>query len=74
MSLAKVSLGGNREIIPAHGDFVKRHPGCEQEYLKAFFMVYILIHTGKGGRGRFEPEIRLEGQNFIKLGRKYQHI
>ncbi len=34
----------------------------------------ILIHTGKGGRGgRDEPERRLEGQQFTKLGRKYQH-
>jgi hypothetical protein len=30
----------------------------------------ILIHTGKGG---VEPEGRLEGQQFTKLGRKYQH-
>ncbi len=34
----------------------------------------ILIHTGKGvGGGRVEPERRLEGQQFTKLGRKYQH-
>jgi hypothetical protein len=31
----------------------------------------ILIQTGKGGR--VEPERRLEGQKFTKLGRKYQH-
>jgi hypothetical protein len=31
----------------------------------------ILIHTGKG-RG-VEPERRLEGQQFTKLDRKYQH-
>jgi hypothetical protein len=34
----------------------------------------ILIHTGRGGsRGRVEPERRGEGQQFTKLGRKYQH-
>jgi hypothetical protein len=26
-----------------------------------------------GGRGRVEPERRLEGQQFTKLGQKYQH-
>jgi hypothetical protein len=32
-----------------------------------------LIHPGKGGRGgRVEPERRLEGQQFTKLGRKDQ--
>jgi hypothetical protein len=31
----------------------------------------ILIHTGKGRR--VEPERRGEGQQFTKLGRKYQH-
>ncbi len=31
----------------------------------------ILIHTGKGGR--VEPERMGEGQQFTKLGRKYQH-
>ncbi len=31
----------------------------------------LLIHTGKGGRA--EPERRLEGQEFTKLGRKCQH-
>jgi hypothetical protein len=34
--------------------------------------VYTLhIHTGMGGGG--EPERKLEGQQFTKLGRKYQH-
>ncbi len=32
--------------------------------------VYVYIY-GKGGR--VEPEKRLEGQQFTKLGRKYQH-
>jgi hypothetical protein len=33
-----------------------------------------LIHTGKGGsEGRVKPERRGEGQQFTKLGRKYQH-
>jgi hypothetical protein len=32
----------------------------------------ILIHTGKGKRGRVKPEKRLEGQQFTKLGRKNQ--
>jgi hypothetical protein len=31
----------------------------------------ILIHTGKGRMGRVEPERRLKGQQFTKLGRKY---
>ncbi len=31
----------------------------------------IIIHAGKGGGGRVEPERRLEGQQFTKLGRKY---
>jgi hypothetical protein len=30
-------------------------------------------HRGKGGLGRVEPERRFEGQQFTKLGRKYQH-
>jgi hypothetical protein len=34
----------------------------------------ILIHTGKGREGgRAESERRLEGEQFTKLGRKYQH-
>ncbi len=34
----------------------------------------ILINTGKGEEGgRDEPERRLEGQLFTKLGRNYQH-
>jgi hypothetical protein len=34
----------------------------------------ILIHTGKGGAGRIEPERRLEGQQFpTKEGREYQN-
>ncbi len=32
---------------------------------------YTLIHTGKGGGGRVEPERKVEGQQFTKLGRKY---
>ncbi len=36
------------------------------------FRLCILIHTGKGG-GEIEPERRLEGQQFTKLGQKYQH-
>ncbi len=32
----------------------------------------ILIYTGKGDRGRVESERRGEGQQFTKLGRKYQ--
>jgi hypothetical protein len=37
----------------------------------------ILIHAGKGrdeGGGRVEPERRLEGQQFTKLGRKIPSI
>ncbi len=30
----------------------------------------ILIHTGKGGGGRVEPERRLEGQQFTKAESK----
>ncbi len=35
-----------------------------------------LIHTGGGGGGgggRVEPDRRLEGQQFTKLGQKYLH-
>jgi hypothetical protein len=41
-------------------------------YTKYTCIQYILIHTGKGGRGKVESERRLGGQNFTKLGRKYQ--
>jgi hypothetical protein len=44
--------------------------------LTHYIRVYsILIQTGKGGRGGGEvgEERRLEGQQFTKLGRKYQH-
>ncbi len=34
--------------------------------------VYTLLRHA-GGRGRYEPERRLEGQQFTKLGKKYQH-
>jgi hypothetical protein len=36
---------------------------------------YTFSHTGKegGGGGRVKPERRLEGQQFTKLGQKYQH-
>ncbi len=42
--------------------------------LARFIRVYIiLIHSWKGrGAGRVEPDRRLEGQQFTKLGRKYQ--
>jgi hypothetical protein len=33
----------------------------------------VLIQTGKGGGETVEPERTLEGQQFTKLGRKYQH-
>jgi hypothetical protein len=36
------------------------------------YTVY-LFTQGRWGRGRVEPESRLEGQQFTKLGRKYQH-
>jgi hypothetical protein len=37
--------------------------------------IFINIHKGKRvtGGGRVEPERRLDGQQFTKLGRKYQH-
>ncbi len=36
--------------------------------------VYIILYLfTKGGGGRVEPERRLEGQQFSKLSRKYQH-
>ncbi len=42
--------------------------------LPATHCLYLLcFEAGKGGRGRVEPERRLEGQQFTKLGRKYQH-
>jgi hypothetical protein len=36
-------------------------------------MQYMYLFTQGGGGGRVEPESRLEGQQFTKLGRKYQH-
>ncbi len=43
-------------------------------HLKKYEYLYgILIHTGKGGGGRVEPERRREGQQFTKMGQKYQH-
>jgi hypothetical protein len=33
----------------------------------------LLFTQGRGEEGRVEPERRLEGQQFTKLGRKYQH-
>ncbi len=39
MSLTKLSLGGNHEIIPTQGEFGKRHPGWGREYRIAFFTV-----------------------------------
>jgi hypothetical protein len=43
--------------------------------ISATHCLYILyFDTGEGGRGeRVEPERRLEGHQFTKLGRKYQH-
>jgi hypothetical protein len=38
------------------------------------FTVYVFIHTGKGGGGRVEPERRLKGQQFTKLGRNTNMI
>ena len=34
--------------------------------------IYCTLTQGRGG-GRVEPQRRLEGQQFTKLGRKYQH-
>ncbi len=49
---------------------------CGPELHSPPYTLYTCIqytyHTGKGG-GRVEPERRLEGQQFTKLGRKYQH-
>ena len=44
---------------------------CKETLRRVFICLRIIIHTGKGGR--VEPERRLEGQQFTKLGRKYQH-
>jgi hypothetical protein len=33
-----------------------------------------LLHREGGGEGRVEPERRLEGQQFTKLGQKHQSI
>jgi hypothetical protein len=35
-------------------------------------ILYLFTH-GSGGGGRVQPERRGEGQQFTKLGRKYQH-
>jgi hypothetical protein len=38
------------------------------------YTVYLFTQrSGKGGGGTVEPERRGEGQQFTKLGRKYQH-
>jgi hypothetical protein len=37
------------------------------------YCIFYLFTQGSGGRGRVEPERRLDGQQFTKLGRKYQH-
>jgi hypothetical protein len=34
---------------------------------------YTYLHRKEGMRGRVEPVRRLEGQQFTKLDRKYQH-
>jgi hypothetical protein len=36
------------------------------------YILYFDTGKGEGGRGGVEPERRLEGQQFTKLGRKYQ--
>jgi hypothetical protein len=37
------------------------------------YLYKLYFDTGKGeGVGRVKPERRLEGQQFLKLGRKYQ--
>jgi hypothetical protein len=41
-------------------------------YTVYVYTVY-LITQGRGGGGRVEPERTLEGRQFTKLGRKYQH-
>jgi hypothetical protein len=53
---------------------LKNLPGkglCTLTHCKRVYS--ILIHTGNGGEGRVQPERRLEGQQFTKLSRKYQH-
>jgi hypothetical protein len=43
--------------------------------LHTVYVLYTYSHReGVEGRGRVEPERRLEGQQFTKLGQKYQHI
>jgi hypothetical protein len=37
------------------------------------YRVYLVFTQRRGGGGRVERERRLEGQQFTKLGRKYQH-
>jgi hypothetical protein len=44
-------------------------PRLHTVYLHTVYL--LLIHTEKGGTD--EPERRLEGQQFTRLGRKYQH-
>ncbi len=36
-------------------------------------LLTVYVYMGMGGGGRDEPEGRLKGQKFTKLGRKYQH-
>ncbi len=40
--------------------------------LYVYNTVYLFTQGREGGEGGIEPESRLEGQQFTKLGRKYQ--
>jgi hypothetical protein len=55
--------------------FIFLRPRTTYPHYKLYTCIqYIIIHTGKGvGGGRVEPQRRLEGQQFTKLGRKYKH-
>jgi hypothetical protein len=41
-------------------------------YIMYACIQYVYLFTHRGGGGRVEPERRLEGQEFTKLGRKYK--
>jgi hypothetical protein len=83
-SPTKLSLGGNNDVITElflpKGSLVSDIPAGDGKLVNLFYGVSVYMYvlyfdTGKGdgGGGRVEPERRLEGQQFTKLGRKYQH-